>query len=440
MALLLLGGLVAAATILGGVYALCLWRFRRSYNRLSESDPGGSTEKLVTSTEVSISADYEGRQRGDLLDNEDNEQSGIDAERKEKGGKDQLQVGGGIKDESESTESSEVGDQESKPLLTGSGPKEAAKYGIDSEVNARLTLPSHSDNLPTTTKKEKHAVGFVDALLETDKQKPKSLETSTTEDITTIEPVPVAEASKPRKPAKDEQADVISEIEKQKVEPLIDFTSSVAPEHARDGVTDTLLLPAQTSEAKKDKNETIDILLKIESEKSSSPQSVKTTSALTTTEESASKESIADKLNALFQPKLQKETEDLNENTQTFPPMKRSPLPHIAPKPAPRKSRPTDSSPRPASSILPGGAPPVAAKPVGQARKQAFSPSAVPVLPMAFGKGGFVPPALRRKAEVSNGERGQVSMFNGSGFGARGSEGGAEEPSSFDEVCIIQGS
>jgi hypothetical protein len=74
---------------------------------------------------------------------------------------------------------------------------------------------------------------------------------------------------------------------------------------------------------------------------------------------------------------------------------------------------------------------------------------------MAFGKGGFVPPVLRRKAEVSNGtgEESQAgghgrqlpmgAMFGG-GFGARRSEGagaGVEEPTSFDEVgnFIIRG-
>ena len=439
MAMLLLGGLVAAAAILGGVYALCLWRFRSSYDRLSESVPG-STEKLVTSTEVSIYEDREGR---GLLDNEDNEQSRTDAAelRKEKPvGKDQLQVPGGVNDvESESTESSGVGDQESKPLLAGSGPKEAAKYGIASEVNAQLTLPTHSDmHVPT---KEKTTIGFADTLVETEKQKEKSLEISTVEDTTTTttttELLP-AETTEQQKAEKDEPVDV-SEIEKlQKLEPLIDLTSG-------DGVTstDTFLLPAQVSEVKADMSGPTDSSSQIESEKPT--PSVKTTvSTALTTEEVASKESIADKLNALFQPKLQKETEDLNENTQTFPPITRSPLPHVAPKPAPRKSRPPDSSPRPASSVLPSGAPPVAAKPVGQVRKQVFSPSAVPVLPMAFGKGGFVPPALRRKAEVSNGtgEEGQTggrlpmgSMFNG-GFGARGSEVRAEEPTSFDEVGI----
>ena len=450
----LLGGLVAAATILGGVYALCLWRFRRSpYNRLSESVPG-STEKLVTSTEVSI---YESREEGGLRNNEDNEQSRIDAaEGKGKAAvdeADQLQVASGgraaknIESTSgESAESSEVGDQESKPLLAGSGPKEAAKYGIASEVNAAQirTLPTHS-NIPVPTKEKHHTPSgsACDTLpvSETEiKQEVKFLEISTvSEDAITTQQLPAEtiKQQKPKETLSDEPKQDESEItEKQKLEPLIDLTGG-------DGAADTLPLLAQTSEVEAaDKHWPTDRSsgIAVESEKPT-PSSVKTsTPVITTTEKAASKESIADKLNALFQPKLQKETEDLNEHTQTFPPMTRSPLPHVAPKPAPRKSQPnaSDLSPRPASSASPGGAPPVAAKPVGQARKQAFSPSAVPVLPMAFGKGGFV---LRRKAD-STGEEGKTgarlpmgsAMFNG-GFGARPrSEGGVEEPTSFDQV------
>ena len=490
MALFLLGGLVAAATILAGVYALCI-RFR--YRRLSKSE-SISTEKLITSTEVSISADYEGRQRGSLLDKEDNEQSKIDAERKElkaEVGRDQPRVAAREvkvgKDESESIESSEIGgDQESKPLLAGSGPKEAAKYGASDEVNAQFSVPNHSDLLPT---KEKQG-GVVDAtLLEIEKQKTKPLETSTAKDdvaedinaqllpIATEtsepqkgkdEPSDVSETKKlksepletssalatkddpaedinakllpietnelPLKKGKDEPADV-SEVEEQASEPLIKVSTAQA---AKDGVTDTLLLPlSQTSELQEEKSGSMDTSVKAEMGKST--PTVKTSSS-----PANNKESIADKLNALFQPKLQKEMEDLHENTQTFPPMTKSPLPHVAPRPAPKKSRPSDSaSPRPVSSATPR-APPVAAKPAVQARKQVYSPSAVPVLPMAFGKGGFTPPALRRKTEVSNSEDRQSpqmagrlqmgTMFNG-GFGVRGSgHGGSEIPSSFDEV------
>ena len=476
MALLLLGGLVAAATILGSVYALCLWRFRRSsYSRLSGSVPG-STEKLVTSTEVSI---YESREEGGLRDNnKDNEQSRIDAaERKEKAaGKDQLHGPGHVvKDvESESTESSEIGDHESRPLLSGSGPKEAAKYGIASrgrEVNHEAQLhtaaPTH---VPTKEKStaDRSGLGFDDASVETaGEQTAKSLEISTVADTTTtttstaatpLLPATPSETIEQRKPPvtreKDEPADVSSEIaaeKPQELEPLIDLTSDDG-----DGGAGTLLSPVQTSEVQAVKSGFTDSSSSqiMESEKPV-PSVNSGTSALITTEGAASKEpSIADKLNALFQPKQQKETEDLDEHTQTFPPITRSPLPavvpQVPPKPAPRKSRPTsDLSPRPMSSASPGGAPPpVAAKPTGQARKQVFSsPSAVPVLPMAFGKGGgFVPPALRRKAEVSNGtgEEGQTgvrlppmgAMFMGGGFGARPrSEGaGVEEPTSFDEV------
>lgn len=451
--MLLLGGLVAAATILGGVYVFCFWRYRRSYDRLSESVPG-STEKLVTSTEVSI---YDSREGGGLLDNEDNERSRVDAaaERKEKaavGKADQLQVAQGkdvAESTSESTESSEVGDQESKPLLAGSGPKEAAKNGIAGKLNAaaQLTVPTGEDvHVPT---KEKGTGDFAETLVErTEKPEIKSLDISTvSEDAVTTQllPAETTEQQKVRGKVDDAEPAEVSEIaERQKLdpEPLIDLTST-----SGDGVTDTLPFPTQTGEVRvENKSGPVEGSFQVES-----PPSVKTstTPALTATEETAaSKESIADKLNALFQPKpLQKETEDPSEHTQTFPPMTRSPLPQVAPKPAPRKTRPSDSSPRPASSASPGGAPPVAAKPVGQARKPAFSPSAVPVLPMAFGKGGFVPPALRRKAEVSNGGTGEEgltggrlpmgAMFNGRAFGTRPrSEGGTEEPTSFDEVGI----
>ena len=463
---------MAAATILGGVYALCIWRFRTgSYSRLSESVPG-STEKLITSTEVSI---YESREEGGLRNN--NEQSRIDAaERKEEAvGKDQPQVAGhGKKDvesTSESTESSEVGDHESRPLLSGGGPKEAAKYGIAShkakhEAQLHTAAPTlHSDDIHAPTKEKSTAgrggLGFDDTSAETaGEQAAKSLEISTVADTTTTTPLlsaALSETTEQQKPPvpqeKDEPADVSNEIaaeKPQKLEPLIDLTSGDG-----DGGAGTLLLPAQTSEVQAVKSGFTDSSSSqiVESEKSLPSVNTSTGALITTEGAAASKEpNIADKLNALFQPKLHKETEDLNEHTQTFPPMTRSPLPavlHIAPKPAPRKSRPTsDSSPRPVSSASPGGAlPPVAAKPIGKARKQVFSsPSAVPVLPMPFGKGGFVPPALRRKAEVSNstGDEDQTggrlppmgAMFIGGGFGARpGSEGaGVEEPTSFDEV------
>lgn len=151
----------------------------------------------------------------------------------------------------------------------------------------------------------------------------------------------------------------------------------------------------------------------------------------------------ADKLSAQHEPvesELQNENQEVVCIAETQAVPTKSPPPQVAPKPAPQSQSRPPSKP---SSVSPAS--PVPAKPVVHARKQVFSPNAVPVLPVAFLKES---PQLRRTAEVRNnsedndsrvnGQRQQLGSLlrgmNGNVMAAVRSEGESETPISFDEV------